>query len=106
MTHDTSERVRKYDAFRRARTATWLAHGARHLALAAAGPRQAHTYHQYAIRLPQPAATTRTAPDYAPHSRTRPLGGAAPVIRLGGAQIGGLVGRVQVIRLDDPLHEL
>ncbi len=40
----------------------WLALGARHLALAAAGPWQAHTYHQYAIRLPLPAAATRTAP--------------------------------------------
>jgi hypothetical protein len=53
---------RGYSAFRWARTAIWLALRARHLALAAAGPRQAHTYHQYAIRLPQPAATTRTAP--------------------------------------------
>src|SRR3954466_8501291 len=69
-----STRGRKYHAFRRARTAIWLALGARHLALAAAGPRQSHTYHQYASELPQPAATTRTAPDYARYFRPRVLG--------------------------------
>ena len=62
----------KYAAFRRARTAIWLALRARHLALAAAGTRQSHTYHQYASACRAPAATTRTAPDYAPYSPTRP----------------------------------
>jgi hypothetical protein len=51
-----------YNAFRRARTATWLALRAHHLALAADGTRQTNTYHQYANACRAPAATTRTAP--------------------------------------------
>src|SRR3954470_13942143 len=62
-----------YDAFRRARTTIWLALRARHLALAAAGTRQAHTYHRYASACRAPAATTRTAPAMRRTHRPEPL---------------------------------
>src|SRR3954454_6493776 len=67
-----SGRIREYDPFRRPRPATCLALGARHLALAAAGPRQAHTYHQYASARHSRQRRPVPLPDYAPYLRTCP----------------------------------
>src|SRR3954447_7701645 len=73
---DPSTPGRGYHAFRRARPA-------------AAGARQAHTYHQYASACRAPAATPRTPPDYARNPRPGALVG--PLL---GLPLGDRHGRV------------
>src|SRR4051794_13030920 len=91
--------------------ATYLARpsGARHLALAAAGTRQSHTYHQHASACRVPAATTRTAPAMRRTPAPEPLGGDAGACVVGDAalevQLGLEVGGVGVRELHAALED-